>query len=608
MPGAVEDLKKALDLDPKCAAAFGWLGEADLRSPQAVSNLSRALELDPEEPWPRLYRGAALLLAGDLDSAARDFKGLLTLRPASGLGRLMLGLSERRRGSRRSAVRAFKAASAANGACSAAHLLRSRAEPSRRRSAEACEEALNADPTYAIIALIDARSRGNARSFLKRLRDRAFARPLDEDWYYHQGENHYAPSHLQEYEDASRLLRLRPRAAWTAALVGRGALRCASLASRLDIGARALERAVRRAPSRGWIYSWRALAKIQKHRLKEALADLDACVRLQPCYYRAYAWRGALLRKLGRPKKSLEDLDLAVALDERYSFAVHERSLTRRALGDLTGAVQDLERAFLLDHRYSWVFAVGREARPEAISLGLRQLDAAVASNPSSSSLSVWRGQLHLQRRDFSAAFRDFERVLCLDPWNALNRGWYGRGLLESGRAEEACDQLRQAVEHAPDVAIFRGWRAEAEFRRGRPKAAFSALKETLRRWPESWWAYDQRARFFLEQGRARAALNDAERALQIDGVHAEGHYLKACAHLRLSELRAADGSVERTLQMSPNMGKAYLLRARIRELQGKPDEAVRDYRTVYDRFPYLLNDEQKRSMSGLLEGVLRRP
>ncbi|MBI3554100.1 MAG: tetratricopeptide repeat protein [Elusimicrobia bacterium] len=600
--GAARDLKRALDLEPDNAAAHAWLGELGLGSPESERTLSRAIVLAPDLFWAYLYRGAGRLLRGEARAAREDLERLIALEPGTGLGRLLLGAAEEKLGRRTLAVKAYAAAARAAPTCSAAYLLWSRAEADRSRSARACEKAFDADPDYAHLALFQYEGGSSWEAYLAGLRRFAFKEPERAVCVrFTTDDTRFSPYHFKTVERARRLEARRPRSAWAAALLGRAISRCPPAPGRDRAARRWLDRAVALAPDKGWPYAWRALALVRRSP-GPALQDLNACLRLQPFYYRAHGWRGALLRRLGRAREGLSDLDRAVAADESYPFSVHERSLARRALGDFVGAALDLDRAFRLDFRYSWVYAVGRESSAAELADGLAELDRAVALHRHVPSLLVWRGQLRLQRREFSRAFVDFERAVHLDPHHALAHGWHGRGLVESGQPGAARAYLARAVELEPEAWIFQGWLAEAEFRARTRRSALKRIDAVLKARPKTWWAYDQRAGYRLEMGRPRQALADVRAALELEGRHVDGYYLEARVRLALSDLSGALQAVEKALTISPNLGRAYLLRARILEALGRHDGVLSDYRTVYEKFPYLFNEEQLRRVEVLLK------
>jgi tetratricopeptide (TPR) repeat protein len=603
--GAARDLRRALDLAPDCAEALAWLGELDLAGPQAEANLSQAIAKAPELGWAYLYRGSARLLAGRLREASTDLSEARRRDPTSALAAMMSGLVHERFGRRRDAAQAFKTAAGRHPSCAAFFFLWSRAETGAK-SIRACEGAVVADGTYALTTLSQHRPPRTWNAYLMWLRRFACEEPERAGLYYRQEDIHYSPFQLQEYEDAMALCRERPGSAWAEALAGRCALRAPPDPVRLRAGSAALARARRLAPEIGWIHAWCALAEIKAGRPKAALADFDLGLKLQPFYHRAYAWRGALLRRMGKIREAMDDLDRALAMDDQYAFAIHERSLARRAAGDFAGAAADLDRAFLMDTRYQWVFSSGHVPSRRESEAGLKELDRGLAQNSRSASLYAWRGQLRAQRLEFPQALRDFERAEHLEPWHSLAQGWHGRALLDQGRPSAAAVKLKRAVELEPRALIFQGWLAEAAFESGSRREAFAVLERVLNAKPRLhpktlWWAYLLRGQFHLRLQRPGRAIKDIEYAMRYASRRVENYFWAAKARLALEDYAGAEREVEKALVISPRYGRAYLLRASIREKQGRFQEVVDDYRTVQERFPFLLNEEQKSVVAGLL-------
>ena len=115
-------------------------------------------------------------------------------------------------------------------------------------------------------------------------------------------------------------------------------------------------------------------------------------------------------------------------------------------------------------------------------------------------------------------------------------------------------------------------------------------------------WAHHLRARFLLESGRPKEALADILKAEASEGRHAEGYHLEAQARLALGQLALADAAVEKALVISPNLGRAYVLRAEIGRRRGRFADVLVDYRTVYERFPYLFNAQERERVRVLLK------
>lgn len=608
--GAAADLRAALEREPGLAAARCWLAELDLAASTSEEALTGALAGAPVQA--RLYRALSRLMRGDAKGALDDARAHAAKAPRSALGFMVLGTALERAGRHGAAERAFARSCALDPTCAGAWLLRARAAsrgtPAELspRAAALVEGALNADPSYGFIALSWGAARAASgrpwRRLLARMLRFAFAEPGKAGWYYRLDDVHYAPYHFQEYEDARVLRDAHPRSPWAQALVLRGVLRCPPDPARAAEGLAGVERAIALAPWAGWMRSWRALAYQRARRLPAAEREFDASLRLQPLYHRAHAWRGSVRRRLGRPEEALEDLDREIATDESCPFSAHERSLARRALGDWLGAAADLDRGFALDSKYAWVFVNGREPDRAELSKGEEELTRAIAAHPTCVSLRAWRGDLRRAAQDFSGALADLSAAVAMDPAHANAQGFLGRVLLQAGRADVAREALERAVALAPGRWVFRGWLAEAEFRRGRPALAWRRFDEIVRGTPLHWWALHQRAELRLEAGRAREALKDLRAAEAFEGRHAEGFFLGARARLALGDLAAAESEADKALEVSPNFGRALLLRAEIRRARGRAEAAVEDFRGVYERFPYLFNEEQRARVAALLE------
>jgi tetratricopeptide (TPR) repeat protein len=601
--GAAADLSAALDRRPDFALARAWLAELDLGGPDAERGLTQALESARPPSEASLYRAVSRLLRRDAQGAASDARVARRLRPKDPLAALIHGAALERSGRRAPALSAYSAATRLEPGCSVGFMLRARLEASAKRREEALEGALRADPCYALITLSWFKPDVSWAAHAKRLISFAFRDPELAGWYQRQQEIHYAPYHFEEYEAAKSVLARRPGSPWAAALVARGVLRCPPDPERNREGLRLADEAVRAQPGSGWMRAWRALGLMKAGRKEASLAELTRCLELQPYYHRARAWRGGLYRGLGRAPKALADLDAACAIDEQYPFSAHERSLARRLAGDWLGAALELDRAYRLDFRYAWVFTTLREPTRAEFAAAEKDLTRAIAAHPSCASLRAWRGDTRRRAGDVSGAVLELREAVALDPAHANAQAFLGRALLDAGRPGEALEPLRRAAASSPEQKIFAGWRAEASFRSGRRAEAFSVLAALLKEVPavQVWWVLHLRAEFLLESSRPKDALRDLKAAERCEGRHADGYYLSARARLALGDARGAEGEISKALTISPNLGRAYLLRAEIRRSLGRADEVLSDYRVVLDRFPFLFNEAERGRVAELL-------
>lgn len=600
-PCASDDFRAALDIRPDYARAHAWLGEAGLGENGSLESLDRAIALDPNNGWALVYRGAGRLLLNDFTGAAKDLAQACKLLPREALPLFLEGLALGKAKRREAANNSFRKALHLEPSCSAAALLRARLWTGAK-AAKAAEEALEAEPDHAHIALFTWKPGNSWEQWLAEHVEFCFQdeRVLPLCTRFGLDEIRFSPYHFEAVDLAKSALQLRGRHAWTLATYGRALARAPGGEREKREARRALDAAVAANPRAGWTWAWRALARVGSEP-DAALSDLNKALTLSPHYFRAYGWRGALLRRKGKLSAALSDLDRAVAGEERYPFSSHERSLARRAAGDFLGAALDLDRAYALDPRYSWVYAPGREPSSSEREKALSELNAAIKSHPSCVSLRAWKGELLTRSGDLGSAILCLEDAAALDPAHALALGFAGLAHLEAGRPSYALDHLKRSVGLDNRHLAFRSGYAEALRRVGRGNEAERALAAALAERPKAWTLRLQRARWRLDDGRPREGLSEARAAAALEGRDAEAYFLEARALTALSRWPEAEAAIEKTLVIAPNQGRAYLLRAAIRRALGRVEDSVADFRLVRDRFPYLFNAEERERVAALL-------
>ncbi len=595
--GASSDFRAALDAAPGHAPAQAYLGEMALGGPQAEPALLAA----EGEPAAALYLGVDRLLRNLPAEALEAFDAYRRARPRSALAHLLTGVALERGGRRAAADRSYARAAALKPVSAAAHLLRARIARSSRAAALHLTRAYDVSPVMGFVTLqLHRQTKLDAPAYVAKMIDFAFTKPDTLSAYYRREatQTHFSHFPAEDYEYVSTLMRGNAAKSWVHAFYGRAACYVPSGAAE---GIRHLSRAIALSPHSGWCYAWRANARRLAGDLRGAARDFEAAVKLQPFYHRAYVWRGSLRRKLGLFEEALVDLNRGLVLDPHYSLTYHERSLVRRKLGDIPGALSDLDRAFLLDHRYSWVFKVGGAPAAGDLKKAIKDLERAEKRFPHIPSLLMWRGQLRLQGGDHSGALLDFETAARMDPHHGLNLGWQGLTLLESGEPERALEPLRKAVQFEPHFRIAQSWLARAEYACGLKSQARERLEEVLREKSLTPWARYWLATFAREEGRLAEAERELGRALLIDGKSPEAYLLLAQTRLERGRAAGALEAAEHCLSFAPNVGRAHIAKAAALQRLGRAEESIGAYRVVLEKFPYLLNPEQRERAEALI-------
>ncbi len=289
--GGLQDLDRALELDPRDASAYVNRGAVRLNLGDlqgALQDLNRALELDPRDASVYVNRGLVKAPLGDLQGALQDFDRAIELDPRLASAYMNRGVARARLGDFQGALPDY-------------------------------DRAIELDPRDGRAYL----NRGAARSRL--------------------GDDRGA---LPDYDQA---IELAPRDA--PAYESRGLAR-SRLGD--DRGAlQDHDRAIELGASDARAFSSRGGLRLRLGDDRGALQDYDRAIELGASDARTFLSRGVVRSKLGDGQGALPDYDRAIELDPRYPRAYLNRGLTRSSLGDDRGALQDCDRALELNPRYA---------------------------------------------------------------------------------------------------------------------------------------------------------------------------------------------------------------------------------------------------------------
>ena len=105
--GAIADYNRAIELDPRYAAAYSNRGNAKQANGDldgAIADCSRAIELDPKDPMAHKYRGVAKKAKGDLEGAIADYNRAIELDPKYSAAYFHRGIAKQAKGDLKGAI------------------------------------------------------------------------------------------------------------------------------------------------------------------------------------------------------------------------------------------------------------------------------------------------------------------------------------------------------------------------------------------------------------------------------------------------------------------------------------------------------------------------
>jgi tetratricopeptide (TPR) repeat protein len=138
------------------------------------------------------------------------------------------------------------------------------------------------------------------------------------------------------------------------------------------------------------------------------------------------------------------------------------------------------------------------------------------------------------------------QKVVALNPNDAI--GWHdlGEALAAEGRVRDATDAFRRAVELRPDDAAALIDYGHSAFASGQPAEAIEALEDVLKMDPSDSSTLRSLIGMYRRASQTEAALGAAERLLQSDPDDPVAALEKADLALTLGRLDEADGAYER--------------------------------------------------------------
>lgn len=212
--------------------------------------------------------------------------------------------------------------------------------------------------------------------------------------------------------------------------------------------------------------------------------------------------------------------------------------------------------------------------------------DEGAPSAPADPARHVALGDQHLERRDWSAADREYSEALRLAP--SLARAWSGRGWarVSAGRLEDGEADCTKAVELDPADAA--AWRRRADSRRrlGKLPEALEDFRKAAALDPADASVSDDAGEILRALGRNVEAEPEFGEAIRRDGRLVDAWIHRAVARHELGRIEEAEADFARAVELDPKNAKAWSERARARLRRGDFAKAVEDAEQAADLRP----------------------
>jgi len=526
--GALEDLRRAVELAPEHGWAWAYLSRSQLTLGDfkaAGESIARAIALDPGCGWIQAWHGEFLRRRGDVAGAAKTLDRAVTLFPDYELVYAWRGSARRMAGKPEAALEDLNIAIALKPhTLDLCYFERMQAYRALGRVAEALVDIQNAsrlNPKYVWEA--EAKRFGAGLAELDTEIRRAPGNALAHLW---RGD---IMMRLRDFAGAERDLSRAVKAGAAEALILRGRARC-ELGKWKEAFAD-FDAAIARDPSSPFAYAWRGRARMLRGATKAAIADFERALAKEKNSAWILSWKGEAECRLKRYAKAEVSLTQAIQVHARFADAFVWRGAARLHRGDRAGAAADLTQALALQ--------------------------------PGGAHALYFRGLLALKERRGADARADFAKAL-EEP-----------GRLAPAEVKEIKTLLSRIKEPRPSGPAERTKLARAMQAEGRHEEAAAIYTELLAKRRRDVDLYRLRAEAYRCMGRYDLSLRDQNAVVKIEPRSADALSRRIETKRHLWDFKGGLQDAEDALKLDPRSASAWVLRAECQRSLGRYDEAI---------------------------------
>jgi tetratricopeptide (TPR) repeat protein len=190
----------------------------------------------------------------------------------------------------------------------------------------------------------------------------------------------------------------------------------------------------------------------------------------------------------------------------------------------------------------------------------------------------VLRSQL---QNDPKARLADLDKAIELDPDNTEILQQRAFSLIQSGKMDEAVEDLRTLFIKDPENIVVAAALVEYLGRNNKPKEALEIANEVVKRQPKDIRAYQMRSRVHLLAENIDGAIEDLGKALEIEPRSLEILLTRATVYESIEKYDEALADLTNAEKIRPGLPQAALLRGMIYQRQERFDDAALQLRRL---------------------------
>ncbi len=311
-----------------------------------------------------------------------------------------------------------------------------------------------------------------------------------------------------------------------------------------------------------------------------------------PFFDEAYVQRSHARINIGNLEGARKDIEVAIKLlpDDRMLKLI--RFVLLIEMGSLIEQIKvepetKAELANIIFERANIQYESG------STEVAMGSLDTALKLNPRNVASLSLRAWLRLLKKDYEGAYEDASKVVKIEPNSARAYSIRGAAAIALGPEddeyyEDAYDDLTMALEIAPEVpewwfnraSVMDAWgnkmERDSDLARGH-EAAIGRYSCLLKYRPDDPMLYVLRGIAKTQAKLVKSALEDYNVALEKDPELGKAYMERARVFHSLEKYQSASEDASRAIMLVPNSAEAYAVRAAASSKMNRLEDALRD-------------------------------
>lgn len=322
----------------------------------------------------------------------------------------------------------------------------------------------------------------------------------------------------------------------------------------------------------------RGLVLADKGDLDGAINEFNIAIEKNPDFADSYHRRGGVKLRKGDMDAALADFNKAIQTNPDLAAAYQDRAMLRELKGELDNALSDYNHAIALGGSIedSYIGRGSIRRRKADLDGAISDYSAALAINPRSVSALINRGITLRVKGDLDAALYDLNTAIELNP--KLPHIYIARGDVrqKKGDLEGAKSDYRKATKATSSFGSIVEQR-DSQKRGDKENKASNA--QILNADISVAYAYIQLGRLAMKERAFDDAIANFSRAIENLPPNSFPPYSERAEALQeKSDLKGAVTDLTKAIELNPKVAAYYQSRGIVLLLQGKDEDAQRDF------------------------------